>query len=225
MSVFQKTLVFFFSTFFIFSTQIAFAQKKIKSGFIVYEITDVQTSIPELKLMKGIKKTIYFSPEKQKIDVNLNNETVKIQTFYNSRTEDISVCYDFLGQYFRVNSNNKDNPKVKPFIKKIDYQKSVTKSIAGYLCYKAEITFEDEKLTIWLTDKIKIKNPDFQSLFSNLEGVPLEYTRRSKNAKMTFTAKSISEILPADIFKISKNYTELSEKEFEERMGGMNFGF
>ena len=225
MSIFQKTLVLVFSTFFILSTQSTFAQKKLRSGVIVYEITDVETSVPELKLMKGTEKTLYFTPEKQKIDVSLNNETINIQSFYNSRTEDVTVYYDFIGQHFKVRSNNKDQPKAKPLVKSISYQKLETKSIVGYQCYKAEITFEDEKVILWVTDKIKINNPDFQDIFPGLEGFPLEYVRRSENTRMVFKATSINELLGEDAFKISKNYVEISEKEFNERMGGMKFGF
>jgi GLPGLI family protein len=225
MSVFQKTLSLFFISLFIFSTQFALAQKKLKSGVVIYEIVDVQTSVPELKLMKGINKTLYFSPEKQKIDIILNNETIKVQTIYNSRSEDVTVYYDFINQHFKVRSNIKNNPKVKPFVKNILYQKSETKTIAGYQCYKAEIVFKDEKLIVWLTDKIKINNPDFKTLFPGLEGFPLEYTRRSDNAKMIFRAKSVSELLSEKSFQTSNNYIEISEKEFNERMGGMKFGF
>lgn len=225
MGIFQKTLVLVFSTFFIFSTQFAFAQKKLKSGVVVYEITEVKTSIPELKLMKGIKTTFYFSPEEQKIDVNLNNESLKVQTFYNSRTEDIMVYYDFIGQHIKVSSNQKNNPVVKPYVNSIKYQKSITKSIAGYQCYQAEIAFEDEKVTLWVTDRIKISNPDLQRLFPGLIGFPLEYVRRSENAKMTFKAKSISELISNDVFKMPSGYQEMSEKDFDKKMGGMKFGF
>ncbi len=225
MGIFQKILVLFFSTLFIFSTQFAFAQKKLKSGVVVFEITEVKTSIPELKLMKGVQTTLYFSPEKQKIDVNLNNESLKVQTFYNSRTEDITVYYDFIGQHLKVSSNQKNSPIVKPYVNSIKYQKSVTKSIAGYQCYKTEIAFEDEKVILWVTDKIKISNPDLQRLFPGLIGFPLEYVRRSENAKMTFKAKSVVELINTDIFKMPSGYQEMSEKDFDEKMGGMKFGF
>ena len=225
MGIFQKILVLVFSTLFIFSTQFAIAQKKLKSGVVVYEITEVKTSIPELELMKGVVTTIYFTPEKQKIDVNLNNESLKVQTFYNSRTQDVTVYYDFIGQRLKVSSNQKNSSIVKPYVNSIKYQKSVTKSIAGYQCYKTEITFEDEKVVLWVTDRIKISNPDLQRLFPGLTSFPLEYVRRSKNAKMTFKAKYINELIDFDIFETPSGYQEISEKDFEERMGGMKFGF
>lgn len=225
MSVFQKTLVLIFSALFLISTQFAFGQKKIKSGVVVYEITKVETNVPELKLMKGTKKALYFTPEKQKVDISLNNDNIKIQTFYNNRTKDIMVYYDFVGQHFKVSSNNKKNNKSKPLVKKIDYKKLETKLIAGYTCYKADITFEDEKVTLWITDKIKVENPDFQHLFPGLVGFPLEYVRRGENTKMTFKATFISELIPRDIFITSKNYTEISEEEFNKKMGGMKFGY
>jgi GLPGLI family protein len=225
MSVFQKKITVVYFILFLFSTQSVLAQKKLKSGVVVYEITDVETNVPELKLMKGTKTTLFFTPEKQKIDVNLNNETIKIQTFYNSRNGEILVYYDFAGQHFKVNSNYEDNHTIKPYVKNISYQRSETKSIAGYQCHKTVITFENEKLIIWVTDKIKVKNPDFQSIFPGLEGFPLEYVRHGENTKMTFKAQTVTQILPDKIFETSDNYKEMSEKEFNERMGGMKFGF
>jgi len=192
---------------------------------VVYEITEVETSVPELKLMKGTKKSLYFSPEKQKIDLSLNNETIRLQSFYNNRNDEVVVQYDIMKQKFKVNSNSKNKPVTKPLVKNIDYQRGTTKSIAGYLCYKVELTIEDEKLVLWVTDKIKLKNPDFQNLFPGLSGFPLEYVRLGENTKMTFKAVIISEIIPLDTFETSDEYQVISEKEFNERMGGMNFGF
>lgn len=225
MSFFQKILTGFFCLALLFFTQSVFAQKKLKSGVVVYEITEIETSVPELKLMKGTKTSLYFSPEKQKIDISLNNESIRFQTFYNNRSDDVTVLYNFMGQQFKVNSNNKNSPKAKSSIKKISHEPTITKSIAGYSCHQVELSFEDEKIVLWVTDKIKAKNPDFQNLFPGLEGFPLEYVRRGENTKMTFKATIISEILPAGAFDTPDAYQEISEEEFNERMGGMKFGF
>lgn len=225
MGIFQKVLAFIFCTIFLLFAQSIFAQKKLKSGFVVYEIENVETNVPELKLMKGTKTTLYFNPENQKIDVNLNNENIKIQTFYNNRNDDIIVLYDFVDKHFKVNSNLEDNLTFRPYVKDIKYQRLVTKSIAGYSCYKTEITFEDEKITLWVTDKIKVKSPDFQSIFPGLEGFPLEYIRRGEHIKMTFKATTVNEILPANVFDIPEKYEEISKEEFSKKMGGMKFGF
>ena len=225
MNIFQKKLVLVFSVLFLFSTQSIYAQKKLRSGAVIYEITDVSTSVPELKLMKGTKTVLYFTPEKQKVDVSLNNEAIKIQTYYNNKNDEVTMMYDFMGKHFQVNSNYKESKKIKPYVKNISYQKSKTKTIAGYECYKAEITFEDEKVVIWVTDKIKLNSPDFQRLFPGLEGFPLEYVRRGENIKMTFKAKVINEIISNKIFDLPEGYEKISDKDFKERMGGMTFGF
>ncbi len=70
----------FLTIFILWVSTPSFAQKKIKEGFVKYEITDIDTNQPELAVMKGTKMDIYFTNDQQKMDMKIMGGLVRIQT-------------------------------------------------------------------------------------------------------------------------------------------------
>lgn len=218
----------FISTFwliiFLSGTQNVFAQKKIRSGTIVFKITNVSTQVPELELMEDAETTFSFSSAAQRTDFEMMSKTIRMQTVYNISDNNITTYYDFSGQKFSVDKTPieaKENTNVK----KIRYPQNSIKRIAGYECHKAEIVTEEETIIFWVTDRIKTQMLSIQQLYPDLKGFPLEYVKVGENTKMTFMAKSVLEEAGTTEVMKKEAYQKLSAEEFEERMGGMQFGF
>ena len=96
------------------------------------------------------------------------------------------------------------------------------KNILGYNCKKAIVTVNNEKqdaFTVYYTDKIGLKTPNWCNEFADIDGVMLEYQYEKYDVCMRFTASKIEfkEIDDAE-FEISKDYKLISEPEMDKEM-------
>jgi len=97
-----------------------------------------------------------------------------------------------------------------------------TKIILNYLCKKAIVTMDNEErdvFTVYYTDKIKIKNPNWCNQFSEIGGVMLEYQYEKYGVHMKFEAKDIkfTEVDNGD-FVIDAKYEAISEAAMDKEM-------
>jgi len=214
----------FWLVFFLLGSQNVFAQKKLRTGTIIFEITNVKTKVPELKLMQGEETTFSFEPTKQKTSFISESGSIQMQAIYNAENEETTTYYDFSGQKIRVNSSPKKSQN-NLVIKEIRYPKNSIKTIAGYICRKAEVVLEEEVLIFWITDRIKTQMLDIQQFYPELKGFPLEYVKAGDNTQITFMAKSVLDNIPEVEVNQADHYQYLTQKEFSERMGNMKFGF
>ena len=97
-----------------------------------------------------------------------------------------------------------------------------TKQILNYACKKAVITIDDgsnDVFTLFYTDQINIKTPNWCNQFKEINGVLLEYQYEKYNVCMRFTAEKIAFKKINDTeFEIDKKYVALSESDLEKEM-------
>lgn len=206
------------------SSSTLFAQKKLSSGTIIYEIVEVKTEIRELELLKGGHMNVYFTRQKQNTELSLMNDLVIFQTIHENSQDSLWSLYDFMGSKYKVRSKVENSSGKSP-LKDILYDETSTKFIAGYPCKKVSLMTEEGETDIWVTNKIKSTNSTLNKLFPGLQGYPLEYYVIGTKATLTFRAKKITKELDLKRLEIPESYQELSEKEFKEKMGDMQFGF
>lgn len=99
---------------------------------------------------------------------------------------------------------------------------SEIKNILGYNCKKAIITVNNEKqdaFSVFYTDKIGLKNPNWCNEFAGIDGVLLEYQYEKYDVCMRFTASKIEfkEIDDSE-FDIADDYKMISEEEMNKEM-------
>jgi GLPGLI family protein len=94
-----------------------------------------------------------------------------------------------------------------------------TKEIIGFDCKKAIASFPDgaiESFDIWYTDELQLEKPNGNSPFQKIPGVLLEFNTIMGNANMHMVARSCDVTrIPARIFDLPKNYTQVSKLEME----------
>ena len=105
----------------------------------------------------------------------------------------------------------------------ITYDKSDTKEIAGYNCYKAVLKDSiGNVLNTYVTEDIKIKVNHFEQMFPGLEVFPLEFSMGAQGMSMLFSAQEFVTKLNSDAFEyVADDYEEMTMEEFEKSMGGM----
>ncbi len=94
-----------------------------------------------------------------------------------------------------------------------------TKEIIGLACKNAIASFPDggiESFDIWYTDELQLHKPNGNSPFQKIPGVLLEFNTILGNANMHMVAMRFDGTrIPARIFDLPKNYTQVSKLEME----------
>ncbi len=95
-----------------------------------------------------------------------------------------------------------------------------TKEIAGYKCKKANITTsDDEKFSVFYTEDINIKIPNWATPYHEINGVLLEYQMEKYDLCMRFTATNVTTVEVEDeVFENFQDYEEISEQEMDEKL-------
>lgn len=97
-----------------------------------------------------------------------------------------------------------------------------TKQILNYACKKAIITINDgsnDVFTLFYTDQINIKTPNWCNQFKEINGVLLEYEYEKYDVCMRFTAEKIAfKNINDTEFKIDKKYVAISESNLDREM-------
>lgn len=201
------------------------AQKKIKEGVVRYVIDEIYTKTPDVDLMKGSTLSLYFSSEKQKIELDLMDGALKTQTIMDIATGETIMLADIMAQKIKVNQGKEELPEKDDNIE-IIYDKNSSKKIVGYDCIKAIVrTEEGDKLTAFVTNRIKPKSNYFDHLFMGIEGFPLQFSISNEDIIIQFIADEVTNKIDDTAFFIYGNYLELTSEEFDTLMGGLNIGF
>jgi GLPGLI family protein len=95
-----------------------------------------------------------------------------------------------------------------------------TKTIAGYECQHAFVTFEndpDKNFSIFYTNDIGIKEPNWCTPFHEISGVLMEATVNKFNIDMHMIATSVvEEKYPAEDFIITTEYQPITVEEMAD---------
>ena len=225
------TLLFIFAI-----TDTAFSQRKLKEGSVIFEMNmDSMENSPELAMMNGTTLTFYFKDQMQKMDMNMMDGMMRIQTIIPmDNPKEGCMLMDMMGQKIQVTDMNEEQlSKNNNFmnmdnVKEIKYDEKNRKEIAGYPCYFAEVTTNDNMtMKYYITEKIQppmpvVKKGEDANI---LKGYPLEMTvNTGQGMEMTFTAKEVSKEVPAGVLEVPEGYEKMPMEEFEKQMGGMMGG-
>ncbi len=95
-----------------------------------------------------------------------------------------------------------------------------TKTIAGYLCQKARITFpgkDTPPFVIYYTSDIQVEDPNRTNPFGNIDGVLMEFEIKLRNLRMRLQAYNVvGKKLSDKEFDIPSDYLRISKKDMEQ---------
>ncbi len=216
------------------------SQKTLESGHIKMEITSVSADDPQTEMMlgnmKGSQTEVFFKGSEYVTAMDMMGGMVKMKTHVNHGSNTMNMLFDMsmMGQKTWIESKLDElqnaEEKEKLSKTKVTYDKSATKTILGYSCYKMAVTspeMEGMTVTGYVTDQIKTKAnlvQGFQSL--QFEGYTMEFTVSNPQFSMTMTAVEISDKVDENAFVLdTKGYKKMTMAEFQQAMGGMGGGF
>ena len=154
---------------------------------------------------------------------------MKSTSITDSKTGNSVTLMDMMGQKYAISSSNDDEylkkqqDKMKVNIVNTDEQKT----IAGYSCNKAIVTFTDTtssnetSLNVWFTKDLNISNKHVQGPFAGIGGSMLEYSISQQGFSMQFIATNVNKESVDDAkFSIPPDYKPMTQADMMRMFGG-----
>lgn len=193
------------------------AQRKVSELTMVYDAS-ISSGSKEPKLadaFDGHTKTIYVKGNMSRAE--LASALFSSATIHDSKAGTSVVLREVSGQKLLIRMTNENWVENNKRYDGITFANtSETKTIAGYNCIKAVATFPDgTTFTVYYTPDIVPENKDYEYLFKNLNGLPLEYELVQGKLTIKYTVSKINlNPVPASKFDIPKSgYREMTYEE------------
>ena len=202
-------------------------------GVITYDIKidNSAGTIPqeEMSMFEGSQMIISMKEGLSKVQMDLGPQ--QVTTIANKKENYMMQLFNLMGNKVAVKSNLDSLMKAgkaeadKPVFK----YDSETKTIAGYLCKKAEMTVTDkktgEKVTsvVYYTEDIPVT--EYNTSMQGIKGYPLQFEVHKSGIVMTMTAKTVDKktLTNAD-FAIPAGYTQMTADQMKAMMQQMQSG-
>jgi len=206
----------------------SFAQKKFK-GIVTYTIAYSGTIDPATAAQQPKAMTLSIYENKQKMNIPLGPVNIDIITDGDAKTS--TTLLDIMGEkkYYKMATEEIEKQIAENTAPVINY-KDETKTIAGYVCKKAEYveTKDDETSTtiVFYTEDLGGELLNYGGQFNKLKGVPLEYVVTTPDGIITtFSATEVKKgkVKETD-FYIPSDYVELTPEEKEQMMNQLKGG-
>lgn len=193
----------------------------LTSGVVKYKMT---SDNEQMAMMGDILMTNYFDKENVAVEVDMMGGMVLTKIYKKiNDPQSAKMTMDAMGNKYEITGIDENASKGVDMadldnIATVTFDKAATKEIAGYKCYKASVTYQDEKTgKFYITDKIQMASSTKES---KLKGFPLEMTIVTPEATLNLKATEVSKDLPKDAFIVPEGFEKVTMEEFQERMGG-----
>jgi GLPGLI family protein len=166
-------------------TTLSYAQKTISEGTIIYKITtqsDGKSS--SVDPMIGATSIVYLKGSLSRTDMvsPLGKET----TIYDEKNASGVILKEYSGQKLMITLTKENWASQNKKFERVAFEPSTeTKSIGGYNCSKVTAKLQDGSLlVVYFTSAINVNNKDYNQIFKDLPGLPVQY--EFEFGKMTF---------------------------------------
>lgn len=214
--------VFFLLAFFFFITPL---KAQFFEGKIVYDIETGKDLDVRAQMMMPKKSTLFVKGNKSRMEAELpmGMSNVTITDLDKKITTNL---LNFLGSKYAIEEPLKEDYGTESKDFKV-INTSETKTIAGYLCKKAQLTYidtatgEERKADAWFTEDIITNTRLMEQSFSQLKGTLMEFSITQEGLSMKLTAKEVTPQMVADkMFDISSDYQPTTREELMQKYGG-----
>lgn len=207
---------------------------QLDQGTFTMEISEISSDNPQMvqvaEMMKGTQTTVHFKGDKSVTHMDMMGGMVKMEMFTQKDAE-FNMLMDAMGQKFWVTMPTTEiaQMKAKSPEMTITYDKSDTKVLAGYECYRMDVVVDgDQEMNIsaYITEELNVQAPVMQGVdMEKFAGFPLEYTINGGPMEMTVTTIDFAKTVDESVFEMkTAGYQKMSMEELQS-MGGGGFGF
>lgn len=192
-------------------------------GVIKYDIK-IDSDNPQVaQFMQGSSMTTYIKGDMVRTESNFGmSKTITIAN--RTKPNDAVMLIEVMGNKYQMKIDDKTKKEAEDNQPEIKYLTG-TKTIAGYDCKEAQVTFTDKKTgekiasDVYYTDKLPYANNSAESQFKGLKGFPMSYSLKKSGMSMAFTVKSIDkQAVSDDEFKVPAGYKLMTPEEMQKDM-------
>lgn len=181
-------------------------------GVVTYS---VNTDNAQATAMVGTSMKVYLKGDKAKT-TNDGGMLQQITITDKKTPNDPIMLMEVMGNKYQLkNDKTKKEDTKTPDIKYLDD----TKTIAGYLCHKAEITVTEQgqsaSMDIYYTEALPAYAGS-KGEFKGLKGFPLEYSLKTQGISITFSATKVDkQAVSDDAFAVPTGYKLMTMEEMQ----------
>jgi len=182
------------------------AQKAFTEGSLLYTIAIVTDNTASKNAMDGATNTVFIKGTQSRTDMvsALGTES----TINDSRTGSSFILKEYSGQKLMITLTKANREEKNQSYGEITFENTnQTKVVAGYNCKQAiGKTKSGTVFTVYYTPDLIPANKDYNIIFKNLPGLPLEYEVNTGKMKFTYTLTKITfDPVPSSKFDAPKS--------------------
>lgn len=175
-------------------TTLAFAQKVISEGTLSYDIS-IQNGAEKNQVLNNASFVIYLKGALSRTDMvsNLGSE----KTIYDAKAGTAVILKEYSGQKLMITLTKENWTEKNKNAQGVNFvDQNEKKQILNYQCSKAVAKLNDGAvLTVFYTKELIAQNKDYEPLFKNLGGLPLQYEVQSDKLKFIYTVSKIDQAI------------------------------
>lgn len=198
-------------------------------GKIVFEISLVGVTDPQMQAMMPKETVAYFKKNKSRMEMSMMMG-MKNVTISDGDTKSAVTLMDMMGQKYAIVNDGKSNtPEQSKMLEdtKVEITKE-TKKIAGYTCTKAIITVpaggkikEASKMEVWYTKELSMNKGYVSGPMSKIEGSALEFSIKQSGMDIKLTARDVlKQPVSDELFIVPTDYKKMTQEELMKTFGG-----
>jgi GLPGLI family protein len=184
------------------------AQKTISEGTITYDIQvePKQKDAKSAGALKGAKTVVYLKGGMSRTDMtsSLGTET----TIYNAKTGNAAILKEYSGQKLMITLTKENWEARNKKFEGIRFENAPeTKQVNNYNCKRAVGKLKDgSTISVYYSPDLVALNKDYNLVFSNLPGFPMEYELETDKLVFRYVVSGIDlSPLPASRFDFPKS--------------------
>lgn len=204
-----------------FAALTSIAQRKVSDITIVYDAV-INTGTAEPKLadaFDGATTTVYLKANLSRSE--MVSALASFTTIHDARSGAAVVMQEVGGQKLLIRMTGDDWKDKNRKYEGINFTNTAeTKTLAGYTCKKAIANLKDgTSFSVYYTTDIVPENGDYNSQFSGLKGLPLEYELTQGKLNIRYVVSQVS-LNPVPVSKFDIPKTGYREMTYEESKKG-----
>jgi GLPGLI family protein len=203
------------------SNTFCYAQKTISEGALVYNLTirlaGADTSAASILGKATITEYIKGGLSRTDMSSSLGTEA----TIHDTKTGSAVILKEYSGQKLMITLTKENwearNKKFEGIVFK--YDNADSKTINGYACKKATAQLSDgTNIIVYYTTDVSVLNKEYNSMFDNLGGTPVQYDVTDGKFKYNYNLSKIdlSPITSAKFDFPKSGYREMTYEESEQ---------
>ena len=168
-----------------------FAQKAVSEATLSYNIAIQNATDAASTATTNAALTVYLKGSISRTDMTSSLGSEK--TIYDAKAGTAVILKEYSGQKLMITLTKENWQEKNKKTRGVSFKElAEKKEILNYQCTKAIAKLNDgSTITVYYTKDLTVQNKEYDPLFKNLDGLPMQYEVESGKLKFTYTINKI----------------------------------